>query len=248
MCLSNRSCKGPKENIIRDSCTDQSWGSLDCPLYCYLTPNIGPDLISCANVTRRDTSFCCDGTVDCCNTGLGRFELLPSNPEVWATWDNTKSQFVVAKPLSPATAVTTSSFSTSTTSTTAMQMSTIAANTATSPSAPPPAQTAPGGSGQAHLSGLSSAAQAGIGVGISVSAILLGLIAYLLWKLYRNKVQGQQQNQPYNPCQFSSQPEIHPYPKELPCQEQRTELDGLREPTELPGAVNMVSRGSDKSV
>jgi hypothetical protein len=97
-----------------------------------------------------------------------------------------------------------------------------------------------GSSQDPHPSGLSTAAQAGIGVGISVSAILLGLIAWLLWKLYRNnKVQGQRPNkQQHYPWQFSSsQPEMHPYySKELPCEERRTELDGLREPTELPGS------------
>ncbi|KAL2192630.1 hypothetical protein P885DRAFT_72830 [Corynascus similis CBS 632.67] len=204
MCLSNRSCKGPGQNMVRGSCTDQTWGSLDCPLYCYLgafsvwllfsgpsivlanqawdvAPSIGPDLISCGNVTGRDTSFCCDHTVDCCDTGIGRFELLPSNPEAWATWDNTKSQFIVVKPLTAA--------STSTTASTATPIFTSAAGTAstastvTKTSAPPPAQATPGSSGQAESSGLSTAVQAGIGVGVSVSAILLGLIAYLLWKL-----------------------------------------------------------------
>jgi hypothetical protein len=36
MCFSNRSCKGPGRTMIRGSCTDQAWGSLDYPLYCYL--------------------------------------------------------------------------------------------------------------------------------------------------------------------------------------------------------------------
>ena len=275
MCLSNKSCKGPAQNMIRGSCTDQSWRSLDCPLYCYLStfslpslaplqrpsasiepanqgwdiaPNIGPDIISCGNVTNTDTSFCCDHTANCCNTGNGRFELLPSNPEPWATWDNTKSQFIVVKPLSTATTT-----STSTTANTPTPTSTSArSSTTTTTSSPPPAQTAPGAitSDQAQSTGLSTGAQAGIGVGVSVSAVLLGVIAYLLWKLYQNQKgakqpenQGQDTNQQYPTSPYHgqvTQPEMYAYPGELSAERPPMELGGIprpQEPAELPGGA-----------
>ena len=205
-------------------------------------------------MTGRDTSFCCDGTVNCCNTGVGRFELLPSNPEAWATWDNTKSKFIVVKALSPSTTVSTSTIA----STASTPVPTSATTTA-----PPPAQSGSGQT-QSESSGLSTAVQAGVGVGVSVSAILLGVIAYLLWKLYQNKKgvegrggnpntpehQGQDGNTQYPTQLYSEQisrPEMYAYPGELSAERRVMELGGLpkhQEPAELPGGVIWPSRTS----
>ncbi|AEO66599.1 uncharacterized protein THITE_118802 [Thermothielavioides terrestris NRRL 8126] len=217
MCLSNKSCKGPKQNMIRGSCTDQTWESLDCPLYCYLgesvgssdvnfpsmlpihanlarngkVANIGPDLISCSNVTKNPTDFCCDNDAGCCDSGIGRFSLLPSDPQPWATWDGTKSQYVVVKPLSPATAATTgtsTSISTSTsvpaTTTTTASLAASTSSSALGAAIAPTLAASPQAGGSPSLS---TAAKAGIGVGAAVGAAMLGVIAFLLWKLNQSK-------------------------------------------------------------
>lgn len=51
-------------------------------------------------------SFCCDHDANCCNSGLGRFNLLPSNPTTSATWDVQLTRFVVLSPKSTITPTT----------------------------------------------------------------------------------------------------------------------------------------------
>ncbi|KAK1987079.1 hypothetical protein LZ30DRAFT_703533, partial [Colletotrichum cereale] len=55
----------------------------------------GTDLISCSNVTGIGTSYCCDHAANCCNSGIGRFDILPAEPQVWATWNRESTRFVV---------------------------------------------------------------------------------------------------------------------------------------------------------
>ncbi|ROT35115.1 hypothetical protein SODALDRAFT_329289 [Sodiomyces alkalinus F11] len=201
-CMSNKLCKGPDGNIIRGSCTDQNWESPSCPQYCLSANTGGTDLISCANVTEIDTLYCCDHTINCCNSGVGRFEVLPSEPEIWATWNRDETQYVVvlATPSStstseePSSTVDTESATTSTQSPTA---SDDRGDRSTSTSeASSPAETAPEESSQSapqpspdasSEEGLSVAAQAGIGAGAGVGAILIAAVIYLFWKLRKNQ-------------------------------------------------------------
>ncbi|KAK3328125.1 hypothetical protein B0T19DRAFT_423752 [Cercophora scortea] len=103
VCLTNKLCRSPEMNIIRGSCTDQNWASSGCANYCLSANTGGTDLISCTNTTYTDTSYCCDHTVDCCNTGVGRFDVLPTQPQVWASWDANLLRFVVRRPLTSGT-------------------------------------------------------------------------------------------------------------------------------------------------
>ncbi|KAH6605409.1 hypothetical protein Trco_007116, partial [Trichoderma cornu-damae] len=81
VCLSNGLCQGSGENVIRGSCSDQSWTSPLCANYCLAADSGGTDLISCYNVTNTDTSYCCDHTSYCCDSGVGRFNVLPEKPQ-----------------------------------------------------------------------------------------------------------------------------------------------------------------------
>jgi hypothetical protein len=62
-------------NLIRGLCTDSTWKSEDCPLLCTDASTDGTNLISCANVMNNDRDFCCDHTVGCCDSRIGRFRL-----------------------------------------------------------------------------------------------------------------------------------------------------------------------------
>lgn len=135
-------------------------------------------MISCSNVTNADNSFCCDHTNGCCDSGAGRFNVLPKEAEVWATWNVEASSYRVVgtvytgNPTSTSSAPTRSSTSTGTT-------------TATSAT---PTGTAPNDSDKS--SGLSNGAKIGIGVGVGVGVVLLAAIAFLAWKLRQRKGYG----------------------------------------------------------
>ena len=115
-------------------------------------------MISCSNVTQGDSFYCCDHTVNCCDSGVGRFQVLPENPTIWASWNSGKSKYVTVA------AATSTSASTST------------APTSTSDS-----------ESSSKVSELSTAAKAGIGVGFIAAFVLAGIGAILLWKRYRDK-------------------------------------------------------------
>lgn len=137
----------------------------------------GTDLISCTNVTRTDTSYCCDGhTANCCDTGVARFDVLPSNPQVSATWNAKSSRFaVVLTTSSTPTPATTSGF-------------TDAAKNTPNPSPNFPNQSPdPAGPSQTTTQGLSTAAQVGIGVSAAVGAMLMAAVVWLLWRRKKNK-------------------------------------------------------------
>lgn len=203
--------------------------------------NIGPALVSCSNVTHSSTSFCCDHDAGCCNSGSGRFDLLPADPEPWATWDNTKSRYVVVKALPTPTTNTSGAFTTASTTisiSTNPSLSTSSSTGATGIITTP----APTSSAQTQgLSGLSTAVQAGIGVGVSVGAILLGLVAYLLWR--RNQRRVPTADPPpasghLTPLGHAAQSVQVDTVKELSAEPPPRELGGrpkARDPTELPG-------------
>ncbi|KAK4153600.1 hypothetical protein C8A00DRAFT_15215 [Chaetomidium leptoderma] len=264
MCLTNGACQRPGQDFIRGSCTDKTWASPECPSFCTLecmlsvcllpagssihSPDaravidqgMGPALISCANVTGRDTSFCCGNTNGCCDRGIERFELLPSNPEPFAIWNETISQYVAVTATTASTS-TTASATTSTTATTTASTTSSPSSSATS-LALPPGQTQPPESDRAESSGLSVAAQAGIGVGVSLCGILLGVIAYLLWKLYQNKRGANPEDNPrhygdkqYPAPQCSGQvpQEMFADPAEMYGDSPYVELDGPQKPIEM---------------
>ncbi|OPB45503.1 hypothetical protein A0O28_0077130 [Trichoderma guizhouense] len=171
-CLSNKLCQSNDGNIIRGSCSDKNWNSPECANFCLSADTGGTDLISCSNVTNTDTSYCCDHTNGCCNSGAGRFNVLPKNPQVWATWDNGATVYKVVGTVFTGAPSTTSRAPTRATSTTT---TTSAAPTNSSPSQ------------SDQSSGLSSGAKAGIGVGVAVGVLLIAVVAFLIWKLRQRK-------------------------------------------------------------
>ncbi|KAK3304886.1 uncharacterized protein B0T15DRAFT_400636 [Chaetomium strumarium] len=186
VCLTNKLCRGPDGNLIRGSCTAQDWSAPECAHYCLGATRGGTDLISCQNVTGTDTLFCCDpGRAFCCNDGVARFEVLPSKPQILATWDMSASQFVVVlKTASPSSSLSVSTTLATTTWTQGPPAST-SSGAADQSTGQTQQTTSSGSSG-----GLPVAAQAGIGAGVAVLAISLGIIAFLLWKLrQRNKLE-----------------------------------------------------------
>ncbi|KAK4039877.1 transcription initiation factor IID, 18kD subunit-domain-containing protein [Parachaetomium inaequale] len=207
-CLANKLCVSPENIYARGSCTDPTWMSPECPNYCTRQPGQGWDMVSCSNVTKTDTSWCCFGETNCCNSGRGRVDILP-NANTWALWDSTKTQWTVVSPLSTAQATSTTS-STPSASTSSSPTSTTGTNSgasqqssqtgeATSPASATgtagTAGTAGGQSSEATSStGLSTGAQAGIGVGAAIGALLIATVAYLWWKLNKaNKTAAESQ-------------------------------------------------------
>ncbi|SPJ85628.1 uncharacterized protein FTOL_11409 [Fusarium torulosum] len=171
VCLSNKLCIGADGNTMRGSCTDKNWASPECAMLCLGADRGGTDLISCSNVTNSDTSYCCDHNPNCCNSGVGRFNVLPSNPEVWATWNRKATQYAVVGTM----------FRDESTSTKASATTTIISSTtyATSASATSTGESSmssssvPDKTGSSEApSGLSTSAKAGIGAGIGVGAVM----------------------------------------------------------------------------
>lgn len=160
----------------------------------------GMDLVSCSNVTHVDTSYCCATQMGCCDSGVGRFEVLPAQPNTWAVWDSSKTLYSVVTPLptsssSSSSAISTSSATSSAASTTgsASRSETSATDTSgasrLSTQTGPPEQAATNSNtpttGASQSSGLSTAAQAGIGAGAAVGALLVAAVAYMWWKMQK---------------------------------------------------------------
>ncbi|KAL2130337.1 hypothetical protein VTI74DRAFT_6588 [Chaetomium olivicolor] len=179
VCLTNKLCRSPDGNTIRGSCTDKSWNSPECPQYCLGANTGGTDLISCANVTNTDTSFCCDHHRPfCCDEGVARFDVFPSKPEVLARWDAKVTQYVAVQ--------RTSSSASSQASTTGIASS---VSTTSGPSATSTPTSGASAQSQSASPTLSTAAKAGIGAGAGVLAIALAAIGFLLYKLHKRKAQ-----------------------------------------------------------
>ncbi|KAH7316690.1 hypothetical protein B0I35DRAFT_503757 [Stachybotrys elegans] len=215
----------------------------------------GTDLISCSNITDRDTSYCCDHTINCCQSGVGRFEVQPPRPDLWATWDSDATQFAVIgtkfeeSRTTSATIASTTESTTETTlaTTTSIDRSTsptsIEINNPQSTQSSPPAP--PAFAASSESSGLSTGAMAGIGVGAGVGVILIAAVVYLLWRNNKNKKLLQQAQAPvvnsqsmYGPGTMGAWPAQYEtakpaYPQ---YQFQRQELDassGYSGPAEL---------------
>ncbi|KZL63533.1 hypothetical protein CI238_02888 [Colletotrichum incanum] len=213
-CLSNKLCRGPDGNTVRGSCTDESWNSPDCAHYCMNADRGGTDLISCSNVTGIGTSYCCDHAVNCCDSGVGRFDVLPVEPEVWATWNRESSRFVVILQTSSksltSTSILPSTISSIETLASASPTPTVMVPTISLPTGgkaqtstgPMPKPTSSQDDAQ-EGSELSTAAKAGIGVGTGAGALLIAAVAFLLLKVRNNKKAIQAQ---------TAQQESHPWP------------------------------------
>lgn len=199
VCLSNKLCASPNGNIIRGSCTDRHWHAPECASFClgmsparmrcnynYLTAVTGAatggtDLISCSNVTDTDTSYCCDHTVDCCDTGVGRFRVLPSDPDVWARFDTKEETYRVVGTMFTGnpTSSETETIATSTATTT---------SSGTTTEADPANETSSNASdeqGNETSNGLSTGAKAGIGVGAGLAVLLVLALAVFCWRRRR---------------------------------------------------------------
>ncbi|RSM17228.1 hypothetical protein CDV31_003943 [Fusarium ambrosium] len=142
----------------------------------------GTDLVGCSNVTNTDTSYCCDHNANCCDNGVGRFNVYPSKPKPWATWNRQATEYLVvgtmytgdaASSTAEATTTATSESSSATTTSEAITSSTGEAQASEPTEAPAP--------------GLSTGAQAGIGVGVGVGALVVAAVIYLFWKMRKNE-------------------------------------------------------------
>ncbi|KAL2200831.1 hypothetical protein P885DRAFT_73181 [Corynascus similis CBS 632.67] len=233
---------------------------------------MGPALKTCpGNETHPREAFCCDeGDTDCCDTPAKLFDL-PQDDSVFASWDQSKLQFVrvtSTSTVSSTTAVSTTTSTTDDASTTGSSTTTTSAaspdsgSSLTETSAETPAETPAetgvssdsnreeSSSSSSSSSGLSVGAQAGIGVGVAVCALLLGIIAFLLWKLYQSKKaatsaataadgDGDTVNQyhQYGQVTYPKGPVVaRPPPSEL-YTEPASELDTDWKPAEMPGVT-----------
>ncbi|KPM36212.1 hypothetical protein AK830_g10347 [Neonectria ditissima] len=186
VCLSNKLCQGANGNTVRGSCTDQNWSSLECPMFCLGADTGGTDLVSCSNVTDSDTSYCCDHNPGCCNSGVGRFNVFPSEPDTWAIWNKEVTQYTVVHTLSSTEPTsTTTQAKTTSTSSAKITTSTLSTTTREIPSPTDSAINTPGSS-EAPV-GLSTGAKAGIGAGAVIGAVITAAIVYLLWKTRKNE-------------------------------------------------------------
>ncbi|KAK7966853.1 uncharacterized protein PG986_001130 [Apiospora aurea] len=176
VCLENGLCLGPKTNIVRGSCTDANWGP-GCSRLCLGGSMGGPDLISCANSTGSEGSYCCDHLSNCCDTGVGRFQI--QRPRPTASWNTQASRFeLVAQ------------------SSTSSSAATSAANPTTSSNSPgtqgDPAPTAADATPQSterpaeEQQGLASSTAAGIGIGVRIGFSALAVFGYMALKRYRS--------------------------------------------------------------
>lgn len=173
----------------------------------------GTDLISCQNVTNSPADYCCDHTNGCCDSGVGRFQILPSSAVTSAVWISSATAF---SDLSRSTGTSTETGTRSRTHTTFPATKTAAASSTNTP--------------QSSSGGLSTGAQAGIGVGAAVGALLvLGAIGFFFWR-------RRQSSRKYKPTAQSEETfydKDHKIDSGYPAQ-QRSELPGEREMAQAP--------------
>ncbi|KAI1468963.1 uncharacterized protein F4812DRAFT_353003 [Daldinia caldariorum] len=201
ICLSNGLCQGPNGAVIRGSCSDKYWDSGNCANYCLGASLGGTDLVSCANVTKDDTSYCCNGAENCCDSGDGRFSVGPHNPTTSATWNAVSTKFILVGITSTSSSTRTASSiptaSLTRESTTSPPGSTTANSTISGelPNDIPtstnivsqPESTFNLNQGTATSSDLSDGAKAGIGIGVAIGTLLIVGLIYALWRLKKMK-------------------------------------------------------------
>ncbi len=109
----------------------------------------------------------------CCDSGDGRFSVLPPNPTTSAIWNDSLTQYVV---VSTSTSSASTYYTTITTSTTAPASTQLVVS---------PETLSEESSGNSLE--LSKSAKAGIGAGVGVGAILVLALSYLIWRLRMTK-------------------------------------------------------------
>ncbi|KAH7050221.1 hypothetical protein B0J12DRAFT_89809 [Macrophomina phaseolina] len=189
ICFSNKLCvpdpngsSAGAPDYNRGSCTDPTWTSSDCPLFCRGTQS---DRSGGAAVTNCETgSFCCtsDSTssTDCCSNSTLIFTLGSGN---------------IQTTIGVAASSTSSTSSASATSSPTSSHSAATTTTGSSPAATSSPAAAAGTADDGSSSGLSSGAKAGIGVGVGVggAAVLAALGAF--WVVRRKKAARQERAQ-----------------------------------------------------
>ncbi|KAI1174455.1 hypothetical protein F4777DRAFT_385349 [Nemania sp. FL0916] len=203
-CLANNLCRDADLKLIRGSCTDQSWESPSCPLYCLTAQRGGHDVVSCGNVTHDDVSYCCEGHENCCDSGDGRFIVSPAPSVVFATWNKAASTYIQV--LSTPTISTSSITQTTSTSsiTTSSETQTTPAPTTAPPIAPILTSSMSSFSPSPDLDSsndrpqLNSGAIAGIAIGSAAGAFLISALIYLLCLRARRAAAAPHQQSPIN--------------------------------------------------
>ncbi|KAK8053230.1 hypothetical protein PG996_012531 [Apiospora saccharicola] len=199
----------------------------------------GPDLISCANATGSDESYCCDHLSNYCDTGVGRFNI--KRPRPTASWNTQASRF----DLIPSPSSTISSSTSPTAKPTSSSGPPGSDNSLTTQStgagtAPQPTEK-PADTQQ----GLSSSASAGIGVGVGLGFSALAVASYLAMRRYRKKkaMSKLQAAPPENFSTFDGSVQqkdsmgywgASPPPQELRSHNRPQELYDQPQPQELP--------------
>ncbi|KAI1327436.1 hypothetical protein F5Y16DRAFT_399432 [Xylariaceae sp. FL0255] len=189
-CLANFLCQDIDKKLIRGSCTDQTWSSPFCPQYCLVDQLGGEDVVSCQNVTKSDSTFCCNGDTNCCDSGDGVFTVFPAPSVTFATWNLAASGYVPIATTSSTVApssVPPSSKTTLSSETTPSGSSPAEATPSSTSSLSPPTSTA--------SSKLSTGAIAGVVVGsfLGLSAVVIPVFFY-----FKTRRAKRNQSQPSN--------------------------------------------------
>ncbi len=149
----------------------------------------GTDLISCQNVTNNALYYCCDHTNNCCNGGVGRFQL-----------SGTGIPFTtIASSASTATRhLSTSASSLPTTTAASSPSSSLVADSPTQTTASLPSATS------SPSAGLGTSAKIGIAVGVSAGVVIIAVLSLSLWwslrtrALPKREVASSEDNTPYS--------------------------------------------------
>ncbi|KAK5657403.1 hypothetical protein OQA88_2973 [Cercophora sp. LCS_1] len=201
-CLDNGLClnAGVVNNIITvQGCTDPSWGG-DCRKYC--PGSIDGNGYVAISICDGFNNACCGDAGKCCNSG-----------------DTFKLPFFTNLTHPPEESATTTQGAPNSSGTTA------------------PSQTTPGGqsaSSDAALTGQGSAAtsdqalKVGLGVGVSLGALLLAAIGYSIWELRKRRAMAEEMKTmtdhgavgvvPGPPMHQSPAPKYQPYPHSYPSE------------------------------
>jgi hypothetical protein len=186
----------------------------------------------------------------CCDSGVGRFNVPPTEPEIWATYNVQSSRFIVVGTVytggkASSTAASTTSSASQTSSTSESQPSDSATTISSTSSTVDPKSQGTGASDaatqQSSGTGLSGGAIGGIVAGICVSVILLLAAAFLFWRSRKKSHAAEPNTQPQPPMEQPKQyytgvpgpAEMDPTPKHYAVPPQ--ELHGhANTRTELP--------------
>lgn len=152
----------------------------------------GTDLESCEYVTDRDTDYCCvhaPGAGSCCETGNGRFKVLPESPGIWARWVGDRYSVVgsVIEYDTTSSEVVTSTRTTSRSSTSTASETKTMSTTSAAVGPPDTSDESGDNSNDSDGDGLSIGAKAGIGVGAGVGVLLLLAVIWLGYKHYQHR-------------------------------------------------------------